>query len=353
MAKPQISVIIPLYNAEKFIRECLLTVYSSEFKDYEILVVNDCSTDNSVAEVKKLQPHFDGRLKLFSTKKNSGGAGIPRNVGIKNSVGKYITFIDNDDMILPNALGDFFEAAEKFQADVVYAEKIFTFKENLTDKIFDIMITGREEDLVDEPTLESEDLKVRIQRDIDRKFFILPWGKFYRRDFLVNNKIDFPQMRYSEDVTFCFKCLCLAKNYLRVPFVANIRRHRKESAGHTVSDIRTIIQIWLKIFSTNINILDEFMLKLKFFQNNPDCQLAVLKHYITVHLEIVKKLFLSMPTEITYPLLCEELQSYKINGKGRNIITSCILMEKILEQSKLLSADAATLATVKTARRFL
>ena len=83
MDAPKISVIIPLYNAEKFIRECLISVLASKFKDYEVLVVDDCSTDNSLAEVKKLLPHFNGRLKIFSTEENSGGPGVPRNIGIK------------------------------------------------------------------------------------------------------------------------------------------------------------------------------------------------------------------------------------------------------------------------------
>ena len=91
MIEPQISVIIPMYNAEKYIRQCLISVLASKFKNYEVLVVDDCSTDNSVAEVRKLLPHFDGRLKLLSTEKNSGGAGIPRNIGIKNAAGKYVT----------------------------------------------------------------------------------------------------------------------------------------------------------------------------------------------------------------------------------------------------------------------
>ena len=129
MSETKISVIIPLYNAEKFIRKCLISVLSSKFKDYEVLVVDDCSTDSSVAEAEKLLPHFEGRLKILSTEKNSGGPGIPRNVGIKNSAGKYITFVDNDDFLLPTALGDFFELAEKFSADVIHTEKCLIFND--------------------------------------------------------------------------------------------------------------------------------------------------------------------------------------------------------------------------------
>ena len=83
MSEPKISVIVPMFNAEKFIRQCLISVLASKFADYEVIIVDDCSSDNSVAEVEKLLPHFNGRLKIIRMEKNSGGAGIPRNIGIK------------------------------------------------------------------------------------------------------------------------------------------------------------------------------------------------------------------------------------------------------------------------------
>ena len=129
MSKPKISVIIPMYNAERFIRQCLISVLASKFQDYEVLVVDDCSTDNSVAEVAKLVPHFDERLKILQTETNSGGAGVPRNIGIRHAAGKYVTFIDADDFILPTALDDFFDAAEKVQADVVHTVKAYCFRD--------------------------------------------------------------------------------------------------------------------------------------------------------------------------------------------------------------------------------
>ena len=128
MNEPKISVVIPLYNAEKYIRQCLVSVLASKFQDYEVLVVDDCSTDNSVAEVEKLAPYFGERLKILSTDKNSGGPGIPRNVGIENAAGKYVTFIDNDDLFTTNALRDMYDAAEQTQADVIHAEKFLAEK---------------------------------------------------------------------------------------------------------------------------------------------------------------------------------------------------------------------------------
>lgn len=91
-----VSVIIPVYNSEKFIKETIKTVQNQTYKNYELIVVNDCSTDNSKKiieeEIKK-----DNKIKLINLKENSGVA-IARNTGIDNAKGKYIAFLDADDL---------------------------------------------------------------------------------------------------------------------------------------------------------------------------------------------------------------------------------------------------------------
>lgn len=332
MDTPKISVVIPMYNAEKFIRQTLISVLASKFKDYEVLVVDDCSTDSSVAEAEKLLPHFDGRLKILSTDKNSGGAGVPRNVGIKNSSGKYITFIDNDDMILPTTLNIFFDAAEKFQADVVYAEKYFFFDDaaQFNGKNMKVAFLGTVEELVDVPTLEPDDIGERIRRDMAEKFYILPWGKFYRRDFLVENKIDFPQMRLAEDLTFCFKCLCLAKKYLRVPFITNIRRELKESTAKMIVDSRDGAKIWLDVLTKNISILSEFTDTLEIFQADAVFRREVLKFYIDKHFAMIKELFKGLKPHEVEEIFFDELQNPALNSTGKNLVAAYLYAERAL-----------------------
>ena len=328
MDAPKISVVIPLYNAEKFIRQCLVSVLASKFTDYELLVVDDCSTDNSLAEVKKISPHFDGRLKIFSTEKNSGGPGIPRNIGIKNSAGKYVTFIDNDDMILPDALENFFAVAELYDADVVYAEKYFIVKEDkeVSGKNLQGVSKVKIEELVDVPTLEPSDLSERIRRDMAGKFYILPWGKFYRRDFLLENEIFFPQMKYAEDVPFCFKCLCLAKNYVRIPHMTNIHRAIEGSASLRLTDtVNDAVRIWLDVLTKNISELDDFTrrlgLELRFHHD-------VLNHYFGVHFNMIKDYFRSVPPQILQEIFFDELQNPALDSTGKNIFTAHLCTEK-------------------------
>ena len=327
MNAAKISVIIPLYNSEKYIRECLISVLTSKFQDYEVLVVDDCSTDNSLAEVKKFLPHFNGRLKIFSTEKNSGGAGIPRNIGIKNSSGKYVTFIDNDDMILPTTLENFFEVAEFYGADVVYAEKFFVSKagEKVSGKNLKTVFLRTIEELVDVPTPESDNLVERILRDMAGKFFITPWGKLYRRDFLTENEIYFPQMRFAEDVTFCFKCLCLAKKFIRIPHVTNIRRELENSAARMIVDSRDGVRFWLDSLTKNISELDDFTVKLGV---EPNFRHEILKYYVGVHFGMIKNLFQGVELYEVQKIFYNELENSNLNPTGKNLFAAYLFAEK-------------------------
>jgi len=329
MDTAKFSVIIPMYNAEKFIRQCLISVLSSKFKNYEVLVVDDCSTDKSVAEVEKFLSHFDGRLKILSTDKNSGGAGVPRNIGIRNAAGKYITFIDNDDMILPTTLENFYDTAEFYAADVVYAEKYFIMSEDeeLKGKNLKVTFGNSFEELINVPTLESDDIYERLRRDMAGKFLILPWGKCYRRDFLLENKIDFPQMRLAEDLTFCFKCLCLAKKYLRIPHVTNIRRDRKISGGRVRIDSQGGVNVWLKILLTNMNILEEFTRKLEL---NSDFRHEVLNFYIDKHFNMIKNLFRGLKSHEVQKIFYDELQNFQHDSNGKNLVAAYLYAQRAL-----------------------
>ena len=91
-----VSIIVPVYNSEKFINDTIQTVKEQMYKNWELLLVNDCSTDNSENIIKKYVKK-DNRIKLINLEKNSGAA-IARNTGIESAKGKYIAFLDADDL---------------------------------------------------------------------------------------------------------------------------------------------------------------------------------------------------------------------------------------------------------------
>jgi glycosyltransferase involved in cell wall biosynthesis len=105
MSDPYFSIIIPTYNREKSITNCLKSVINQTFSDFEILVIDNKSTDNTIDKIKNFS---DERIKLFSNDKNYERC-YSRNKGMKNATGEYITFLDSDDLLLPNHLQNWFD----------------------------------------------------------------------------------------------------------------------------------------------------------------------------------------------------------------------------------------------------
>nr|WP_298561232.1 glycosyltransferase family A protein [uncultured Prevotella sp.] len=110
-----ISVVIPLYNKEASIKQSLMSVLSQSYQDFEVVIVDDGSTDNSVAKVEEIQ---DSRIRLI--RQENGGPSKARNTGVKNAKGEWVLFLDADDELLPNALNVFKELlTEHKKANVI------------------------------------------------------------------------------------------------------------------------------------------------------------------------------------------------------------------------------------------
>lgn len=100
---PLVSIIIPAYNAEAYIEGTLNSVKNQSYGNWELLIVDDCSTDGS-AEIIKEYSEKDSRIKYFRTESRSGSPAVPRNIGIENARGRYVAFLDSDDLWLPEKL---------------------------------------------------------------------------------------------------------------------------------------------------------------------------------------------------------------------------------------------------------
>tara|TARA_R110001592_G_scaffold285513_1_gene553947 strand:- start:5629 stop:6465 length:837 start_codon:yes stop_codon:yes gene_type:complete len=104
-SSPMISVVIPVFNAEKYIIKTLLSLKEQTFSDYEVVVIDNASTDNSLELIKSFSHNFK-KISIIEVKVNSGGPANPRNLGIDKAEGKYISFLDSDDIWEPNKLKD-------------------------------------------------------------------------------------------------------------------------------------------------------------------------------------------------------------------------------------------------------
>jgi teichuronic acid biosynthesis glycosyltransferase TuaG len=117
--KPIVSIITPCYNSESYIKETINSVIQQTFKEWELIIVDDCSTDSSPEIIKSFC--FDKRIKYFKTERNSGSPALPRNIGIQESRGEYIAFLDSDDLWLPNKLESQIKFSESNDASFIYS----------------------------------------------------------------------------------------------------------------------------------------------------------------------------------------------------------------------------------------
>ena len=272
-----VSVIIPVYNAEKFLSVCLESLLIQTLQDFEVIVVDDCSTDNGVAIVENYLERFGGRLKIAELSENSGGGGLPRNVGLEIAQGKYVFFADSDDLFVDAALETLYNFAEKYRAN---------------------------DFVVEEPTLETTNLVERLEKFLSAKFCWSPWAKFMRRDFLLANEITFPQMTVAENVIHTFKLICTAERWLRVPEPLYINRTNSESLRERTPEQAIIARISPLI--TGLETLEEFMRGFEYFQQNPAVRLQVLNFFALLQIDNMEDAFKKLQPEDAYEILLRE-----------------------------------------------
>ncbi len=319
---PAVSVIIPMYNVEKYISETLNSIFGQTLKDFEIIVVNDCSTDNSAKVVESFIPKFGGRLKLIHTKTNRGCAGIPRNKGLEFSRGKYIYFMDSDDVISTGTLELFYQTAEKYHCDAVLGQKYFMSTGVGKNFLKQAVLIG---DVKDTTTkMVTEDLALRVKTWSENVFEVSPGLKFLRRDFLVENEIKFlPIMQ--EDSLWTFEIICLAKNIIVLPHAFYIVRRYENSlstrALNTNFDFGGIFNKVDRIIN-GLKHVDEFMGGLEFFQKNPAYRQAVITHIVMQNVGWLTRVYGNVPQFQFYEKLKEVLA--KDTGDC-DVLISCLI----------------------------
>ena len=279
----KISVIIPLYNAEKYLGVCLESLLIQTFQDFEVIIVDDCSTDNSRLIVERYLPKFGGRLKLFSMEKNSGRGALPRNKGLKLSRGEYVFFMDNDDLLTSTALEELYTHAKNFSADVVYCEKFYVTDADLRN--VDLMSSQRGA-FVDEPTFETNIFHERLDEIRQYRFLVMPWTKLVRRDLLTENEIVFPDIIRDDDI-WTWSLVFYAKRFLRVPNAVYIWRTVKDSITRVEKTPAQEINFWLNPVILGVKTLNEIMSKHEFFKRNPQPQYVMLSYFIEVSFSLL------------------------------------------------------------------
>ncbi|MBR6168847.1 glycosyltransferase family 2 protein [Candidatus Saccharibacteria bacterium] len=206
MNKPLLSVIVPVYNVEKYLRECYASIYDEdEIEKLEIILIDDGATDSSGAICDELSKNKN----TITVHKQNGGLATARNEGLKHAKGKYVTFIDPDDKINPKTCKVLLNYIAKNDTDLIYLNITKFYKDGTTEDIGDNidnnMIAGRS---------KNECIEYLSCRP---KFPASACGKAYLRKFLTDYKISFPNDdRISEDMDFSFKCILEAKTFYKI-----------------------------------------------------------------------------------------------------------------------------------------
>ena len=307
MEMPAVSVIIPLFNAEKFIGECLDSVLNQTFKNFEVIVVDDCSTDSSVDIVNSYAPKFAGRLQLSSTKKNSGSPVVPRNRGIELSRGKYLFFLDSDDVISPTALEELYPVAEDFAADVVHCESFFRTDEEQWnyDKVMRLFEDYRHQSDKAAPHLLSDDIAERLEQFKKYGFMFVVWAQLIRRKFLIENGLKFTGL-YGEDGLFIRSELYCAERYLIVSNRVNCYRLRDDSNIHRTIAWDEYLHSRLYTLKVGMSRLEKLLDEQKYFAQRPQFKYSLLENFTKVSLELVEKVFAKTEPHLIAEFLRQE-----------------------------------------------
>ena len=231
--KNRFSIIIPNYNKEEYVRETLESIFNQTYKNFEVIVVDDGSTDKSIEIIKE----FD--IKLFHTnRKRAGGA---RNVGIDNATGDYIIFLDSDDYFTNNTV------LERLNNLINGEDMIFL---NYTkDKFGEVTIIKE----------EKEDISVKIE---NTKNLGCP-TKCFKRELLEG--IRFPEAKRYEDINFALEAMCKATSFAY--FEDSFFTYRKVPTSNTTSEITV---------DAMIDILEELVKMYRLCTKYPQYKLNIL-----------------------------------------------------------------------------
>lgn len=226
-----ISFIIPVYNSEKYLANCLSSIINQNNQAIEIICVNDGSTDTSGEILKDFQENYPF-VKVF-TQKNQGITGA-RNTALQHAVGKWLCFVDNDDIIAENAVEVISRHVDE-NSDIIYFDfKPFSGDEPEQNKILSAY-ESCQYTKADIQKMQSDCIN-RFKNNqplMSYRVLTTPWAKIYRREFLKAHQLSFrKEVKHEEDVLFNFEALAYCCHAKRINFTLYYYRLSIYSESH-------------------------------------------------------------------------------------------------------------------------
>ncbi|SHK05001.1 hypothetical protein SAMN02745163_03089 [Clostridium cavendishii DSM 21758] len=263
-----LSIIIPMYNTEDYVTKCLESLNKQKDKDFEILLIDDGSTDKSYLTAIRYLENTDLKYKI--TKQSNKGQSIARNVGITEASGEYILFLDSDDFVSENLISCLKNNIKKEKFDVVL------FNYNRVNSDYKVMNNKKVN--LDFSNISGMDILYAYK---DNKFSLWTSSLVYSRGFLQENKMNYLENVYgAEDLNFIFKALILANKITYIDKELSYYYQRKNSLTNSPNILK------------NITVIDAFEDVVKFVgENNIDSEI----------IDIIEREFI--PEHIMYQIL--------------------------------------------------
>ena len=235
---PKVSIIIPVYNTEKYLKQCLDSVICQTLEDIEIICIDDCSTDSSLQILREYSQR-DTRVKVFQNSMNQG-LSYTRNIGIDNACGEYIQFVDSDDWVEPDTAEVLYRIAADNQLDLLRF-----LKKNQDKTLFG-------ESVANQVFPSGVDLLEKLF--CQRYFGIGPWLLFLSRRFVEKCCLRFdPKLTYAEDMLFSFQSMTMAERCMCI----NEQKYKYIKRGNSLSSgplsdqkVYSLIYLWKKMMDS-------------------------------------------------------------------------------------------------------
>ena len=254
MKKVLISVIVPIYNAEKYLADCIDSILAQTFIDFELLLINDASTDNTI-EISNQYAKKDNRIVVFDQIKNQGES--VRNIGIDNAKGKYIVFIDADDLVLEMHLESLYYSSDIPSGTLVHAPHFKSKNGIVIDKKINF-----ESNLI-------EDLFENKTNKFDYLFASPPWSKLIETDILLKYNIRFrSEVKMNVDHIFHLEYLQHIKAYKNIGKKSYIYFNTPNSISKKIFSFEEYLAIIELIIPRTKKVIERFNIINKQLLNN-------------------------------------------------------------------------------------
>lgn len=215
----KISVIVPVYNTKKYLKKCLNSIINQTFRDIEIIIIDDGSTDGSLEIIQEYQEQYDN-IRFFETK--NIGSGSARNVGIRNSKADYITFIDSDDVVETNMLQELYNETRYSNSDMVFSK--YQKVDEYSGKFYEPLPLTYTKDEI-------------LKNLITFKLPSVMWRILYNKKLFFNNNLFFIEKNiYNEDTHLLFRLVHKAESISFIDKVFYYWLTREGSKTNSVSE---------------------------------------------------------------------------------------------------------------------